>query len=124
MLSAERRLLVAEDDAFIAFDLEDTFTAAGFAVTVVNTLDEARRRLAQERWDGVVIDASLGGLSARELGETCGRMGYPLVVYSGRPMTDLLEDFPNARIVTKPASSDTLTRTVRIVIDEPDGIMG
>ena len=124
MPPVERRLLVAEDDAIIAFDLEDTFTAAGFTVTVVNTLDEARRRLAQERWEGVVIDASLGGLSAHELGETCRRMGYPLVVYSGRPLADLLAAFPNARIVTKPASSETLAKTVRSAVDEPDGIMG
>lgn len=124
MQPAQRHLLLAEEDAIIAMDLEDTFAAAGFTVTVTNSLREAHHRLGQQRWDCVVIDASLGGQSTCELGETCGRMGYPLVVYSGRPLDDLLRDFPNARIVTKPASSDALAKTVHRVVDEPDWIMG
>lgn len=123
MHPAQRRLLVAEDDAIIFMDLEDTFTAEGFIVTLAGTLDEARHLLARERWDCVVIEASLGGLSTCELGETCGRTGYPLVVYSGRPLADLISDFPNARIVTKPALSRTLAKAVQSVVDEPDRMM-
>jgi two-component system phosphate regulon response regulator PhoB len=61
------RILVVEDDAGIAELLRYNLEAEGFSTTVVVTGEEAELQVAEDRFDLIVLDWMLPGLSGIEL---------------------------------------------------------
>ncbi|MEK7469674.1 MAG: response regulator [Planctomycetota bacterium] len=77
----KRRVLVVDDSLTIRGDLEETLTGAGFEVTAVGTLAEARRCLAIGGNDLVVLDVLLpDGDGVDFLGEIRALPGAPVPV--------------------------------------------
>jgi len=63
------RLLIVEDDVQLAALLQEQLTIAGYAVTHAQRLADARRRLATEPYDLVVLDRNLPDGDGLELAE-------------------------------------------------------
>lgn len=61
--SSRGRVLIVEDEYFVALDAEDALSAAGFTVVgVATTAEEAAEMAAAERPDMVLMDVRLAGL--------------------------------------------------------------
>lgn len=112
-----QRILVVEDEAFIAFFLDTVLTDAGFEV--IGPLDDASEALAvaaAERPDLALMDIRLNGEMD---GVTATRhmvqdLGVPVVVVSANAGQALADLRPlTAHILGKPVASEELVATVR-----------
>ncbi|MCF4165109.1 response regulator [Zavarzinia compransoris] len=112
-----RRILVVEDEAFIAFYLDAVLTDAGFEV--IGPVDDAlsAMRLAEaERPDLALMDIRLKGdldgvTATRHLVES---LGVPVVVVSANAGQAMAELRPLTRhVLGKPVASEELVATVR-----------
>jgi two-component system, response regulator RegA len=62
-LTAERSLLIVEDDAGFARTLKRSFERRGYQVAIAASLDEVRKDLAETSPGFAVVDLKLGGAS-------------------------------------------------------------
>ena len=76
-----RRILVVDDEPSIRFVLEKALGKAGFEVEAVGSAEEARERIAAERYAVALLDVRLPGESGFQLLEALhGQRRRPLVV--------------------------------------------
>lgn len=107
-------VLVVEDEALIALDIEDILSSHGYQVTAV-----ARDRKQAElhlgtRTDLVILDADLNGDSTAPLAEQLRTSSIPFVVVTGFSC-EQLEWVREAPLVRKPFSKEQLISAVRQV---------
>lgn len=101
------RIFVVEDEALVAMDLEDILSDLGHCV--VATASSAEQALALLGGmdlppDRAIVDADLGGQSARPVVEALDRLGVRVLVASGYGKAELARlGFHNPSI-TKPYS--------------------
>src|SRR5207302_8337731 len=88
---AVKTLLVVEDDPVQQRYIEDLMTAADVSTTAVSSGDEALTLLQKERFDCVVLDLGLPGMSGwrviEELQANQSLGSTPLLVYTARDLT-------------------------------------
>lgn len=78
------RVLVVEDEYFIADDMADMLTRYGAEVVgPAPTLDNAMDLLGREAIDCAVLDVNLRGQMAYPLADELGRRGVPFVFATG-----------------------------------------
>ena len=83
------RILVVEDDRKAADILLLYLRHAGYTVAVEHTGDAARRRLGQDKFDLLVLDVMLPGVSGLELcREVRAGSGTPVVLLTARTSED------------------------------------
>jgi CheY-like chemotaxis protein len=107
------RILVAEDEFFIALVVEETLQSLG--CTVVGPfpdLAQATEAAAQEPVDGAVLDINLGGEMVYPLAERLERNGVPFVFTTGYAIADLPERFRVFDCLRKPVDAITLKRAL------------
>ena len=108
-------VLLAEDEAIIAIDLEDSLTAAGFAVAgPFATNADTRAWLETSRPDIAILDHALkDGLCDALVGDLAGR-GVPAIIFTGHDAEqELLSELSAVTWVTKPIAFATLLGTIR-----------
>jgi two-component system response regulator RegX3 len=81
-----RRILIVEDERALALGLSDLFAGAGYAVSTAVTGEEAGTLCAAERFDVVLLDILLPGISGFDV---CARLktrapDLPVVMLSAR----------------------------------------
>ncbi|WP_165837500.1 response regulator [Zavarzinia aquatilis] len=112
-----QRILVVEDEAFIAFYLDSVLTDAGYEV--IGPVDDARvamRLAAEERPDLALMDIRLKGdidgvHATRHLVQD---LGVPVVVVSANAPQSMDDLRPlTSHILGKPVASEELVETVR-----------
>ncbi len=103
-----RSILVAEDEALILLDIEQTLAEAGIPhVLTAASVDESLRLIESSELDAAVLDLHLGrsGWSygvARRLKEK----GIPFIFSSGT--VDIAGGFGDVPLITKPFSAEQL----------------
>jgi DNA-binding response OmpR family regulator len=104
--------LIVEDEALISLDLDDAFSAAGFAIAgPFAKCADALRWLEQGRADLAVLDTTLqDGSCARLAAELRGR-GVPFMIYSGRTSDGDAAELSDVPWVEKPSPAETVVRT-------------
>ena len=82
---AGRRVLLVEDEYFIAMEMADTFEHAGAEVVgPAASVQQALELLATtERLDGAVLDMNLGGEMALPVADALNARGIPFVFATG-----------------------------------------
>lgn len=89
------QILVVEDDADIAARYRLEFESHGFLVRVAKTGETALTLVRQSRWDLVLLDMELTGMSWLQvlaaLRSDARAAGSPVVVLSSRHDTELLD---------------------------------
>jgi DNA-binding response OmpR family regulator len=98
------KILIVEDDALIAMELEERLGELGYGVLgPAATLEAAETLLASERPDAALLDANLAGVSSIPLGVRLAADGVPIAFCTGY---DRIKDAPpelaKALILTKP----------------------
>ena len=108
------RILVVEDDALIALDVEEMLTELGHTVVaIVATAIEATVRLRPPPPDLVVLDLDLGGGANFALAERLVAQGPPFVIASG--YVNLPETLRHAPRLTKPYTKAALQQALAAV---------
>jgi two-component system, response regulator PdtaR len=109
------RILVAEDDAILAFDLGITLQRAGAQVlgptlTLAHTLAMAQTAPLS----AAVLDVSLRGEEVFPAAQELKERGVGIVFYTGYAAVDQLRrDWPDAQVLTKPVPARLLVEAVR-----------
>ena len=100
------RVLVAEDEAIIAFELEAFLTEAGAIVIGPSySLDDAMRHAGEDELSAAVLDIQLGHDTIAPVARRLTERGIPFVFYSGQIDNDpILAEWPQSMLVPKPAS--------------------
>ena len=107
--------MIVEDEALIAFSLEDILEEEGYLVIgPFSSCADALASLATERPDLAIVDATLRDGSCVELARELRRIEVPFMIYSA---TDALEDRPpeldGIMWVEKPATLESVLRAAR-----------
>jgi DNA-binding response OmpR family regulator len=112
-----RRILVAEDNALLVLDIADALSEAGAeivgpVVSVNAGLSLARSQLL----DAGVLDVTLKGGEVFPIAHILAEQGKGIVFVTGMLDTSALEqDWPTARVLTKPAfPQDLIEATVAV----------
>jgi two-component system response regulator HydG len=109
------RILIVDDDPVMAMTLVDIIRVNGYDAVSVQTGDDALKQLAQERFDCVLTDIKMPGISGVELFQELKPIepGLPVVFMTAYSASDLVEqglDEGAIAILTKPVDIDLLLR--------------
>jgi CheY-like chemotaxis protein len=108
------RVLVAEDEAIVAFDLEETLRSLGCSVrAAVSSGSSLLELVRRERPDVVLLDLGLADGFAVPIAASLRAEGVPFVLTTGYPLG--LFDEPALRgapVVVKPYDAQELARTL------------
>lgn len=112
-MSENRTVLVVEDEAIIALDLEATLSDAGWAVLgPVGTAEHAFALISDALPDVACLDLNLGKGTSHELARALVTKDIPVVFLSGRDSRALPDDLKGIPLLGKPIDDALLCRTL------------
>ena len=116
-------ILVVDDDEMICQQLERLYTHSRFSVTVVNSGEEALKRLEKEDIDLVVTDLKLPGISGVELTKQIQETypDVPIIVVTGYADIDntvKVLKLGASDFIVKPFSAAAIQGSTRIVLEK------
>lgn len=113
--AAEFAILIVEDEAIIALDLQDLIEDAGAGtVSLATSIPEALSMIERRRFDFALIDIQVGPRSGLEVARALTMQGVRYVFTSGyRPAEDVDEEFRSVPVLDKPVGSDRLLDVIR-----------
>ncbi|QNE32502.1 response regulator [Sphingomonas sp. NBWT7] len=102
-LSESGRILIVEDDYFIAHDLANGFEKAGIRIIgPVPSLSQALAILEQHRIDGAVLDINLDGEKVYEVADALMARGVPVVFVTGYERPSIPSRYDGVPLCLKP----------------------
>lgn len=117
-LSAER-ILVVEDEYFIARDLERALRAAdAIVVGPVATLEQGLTLAETQAIDAAVLDVNLEGERAFEIADRLSARDVPWTFLTGYDEWALPAPYRSASIVAKPFQVDRVIRAIGALIPD------
>src|SRR5918992_1579146 len=115
---AGMRILVAEDEFFIALVVEETLQSLGCTVLgPFSDLAQATEAAEREPVDAAVLDINLRGEMVYPLAERLHRHGIPFVFTTGYAVADLPERFRVFDCLRKPVDPRTLKQAVHHMLN-------
>ncbi|MER8904365.1 response regulator [Mesorhizobium sp. M0772] len=105
-------VLVVDDEALIALDMESALSEAGFAVALAATCSQAKRFLADHTPAAAILDVRLSDGEAVDAAKTLAARAVPFVVYSGLGVEETHEAFSPGVRVMKPAGPAEVIRAL------------
>jgi CheY-like chemotaxis protein/predicted regulator of Ras-like GTPase activity (Roadblock/LC7/MglB family) len=127
-MTARRRVLILDDEAKVAFFLRESLETLGHDLEVVSasSVDEALREIERQRFDLLVTDQRMPGMTGLELvGKVQER--YPdtqfilITAYGSEDLFDEARSLGAYRYFTKPFHIDDFVQTVVDALDKNDG---
>lgn len=98
-----RRVLIVEDDPYIALALEETLTECGLVVAgAARTVAQAMRLVQTLAFDLALLDVNIGHERIDPVAEAIFARGIPFVFTTGCGRAGLPEAFPEQPVVEKP----------------------
>lgn len=115
------RILVLEDELFIAMTTQDTLEAGGYEVVgPCSTVEGALELLSCEALDAAVLDVNIRNETSYDVAEKLDELGIPWCVTTGYAPGDLGPSFERALILVKPVLSEELLETVASLVGRRD----
>jgi DNA-binding response OmpR family regulator len=113
------RILVVEDDFFIRIDLESILRDAGADIVgPCSGIADALAALANGKVTAAILDVRLGCETVAPVARELTKKDTPFVFYSGQFDADpTLAEWPNCRILTKPALPKTIVAVVADLLE-------
>lgn len=114
------RVLLVEDQALIALDLQEALEDRGaFVVGPCFGLDAAMRATAAETMiDGAILDVDLGAEDVFPLANRLIARGVPFLFHTGRTDLDRLHGrYADAPVFLKPARAEDIAHQLCSIID-------
>lgn len=114
---APRRVLVVEDEFFIAADYAAELERAGLEVVgPVGTIAEAVRCAREERLDGAILDMNLRGEPVLPAARLLVQRDVPFVLVSGYDDPEMPDWMPDVPRFSKPMSIAAVVERIRALI--------
>jgi two-component sensor histidine kinase len=114
----KHRVLVVEDEALVALELETVIQDAGYEVLgPVGSVAGARDLLACQTCDAAILDINLGNESSEPIARQLSALGVPFVTVSGYSVGQRSAVFEGAPFIAKPAQPEILISHLRHLID-------
>ena len=111
------RVLIVEDEAIIAFMLEDLLTSAGFEIAgVATTLGPAMSLIETCNFDAAILDANLVGVSSAPAALALTARAIPFLVVSGYAPSQQSAAYSAGLPVSKPFKSKALIDALRSIL--------
>jgi CheY-like chemotaxis protein len=116
---AAKRILIVEDELFVAWHIEDIAKSLGdYACTIVSNGEAAIAGVEREPADLVLMDINLGaGIDGIEAARRMGTRGVPVVFVTAYSDAKTLERAhaaaPRAPVLQKPVTAEALGRALR-----------
>ncbi len=112
------RILVVEDEAFLAMDLQHGLSAHGAEVMgPVGTVDDALASLSAKLPDAAVLDGNLRGAWSTPVADALQRSAVPFILVTGyEPRHFTHSAMRDAPILSKPAHMGDLVHALRGVL--------
>jgi DNA-binding response OmpR family regulator len=112
------RVLIVEDEFFIALDIGQQLADAGFEVVgPAPSVAKALSLLDEQGCDVAVLDVNLGGETSEPVARKLRESAKPFVVLSGYSTDNKLPWFGDATVFSKPLRMDDLVAALRACID-------
>lgn len=114
-----QRILVAEDELIVAFDLCDTVAEAGFEVEGPHAgISSAMLAFQKEKPDLAILDISLDDGNVFPLARKLQDEDVPIIFHSGRHSPEEVEaQFPEAMTLRKPCPPTQVIAAVNKVLE-------
>ena len=115
---AKARILIVEDEAMIAFTLEELLMISGFDIAgVAGRLDTALEIIEEDVCDAAILDTNLAGVSSGPAALALTKRGIPFIVVSGYSAAQQHDvAFAGAPRLQKPCDIDHLISALRGVL--------
>jgi CheY-like chemotaxis protein len=98
-----RRLLVVEDEVFVAMLIEDVLESVGGAVIgPAARVSEALALIEEQNPDGALLDINLGGELVYPVADALARRGIPFVFVTGYGAEGVAAPFKGRPTIRKP----------------------
>lgn len=113
-----QRILVAEDERIIAFDLCDTVEEAGYEVEGPHSgITSAMLACQKERPDLAILDIELEDGMVYELAQKLANENVPIIFHSGHEAeAEVARRFPQAMTLAKPCPPSDVLRAINRVL--------
>jgi CheY-like chemotaxis protein len=116
------RVLIVEDEFFIALDMGQQLADAGFEVVgPAPSVAKALSLVSEEGCDAAVLDVNLGGETSEPVARKLQESGKPFVVLSGYATDNRLPWFGGATVLSKPLRMTDLVAALRDCIEAASG---
>jgi DNA-binding response OmpR family regulator len=116
------RVLVVEDEFFIAFDISQQLADKGFEVVgPAPSVSKALKLVAEPGCDVAILDVNLGGETSEAVAHKLQESRKPFVVLSGYSAEDKLPWFGSAPVLPKPLRMEDLVAALRGCMDARSG---
>lgn len=107
------RVLLVEDSFFILLELESALLGAGAEAVCCRSVGEALSTLDAQPVSAAVLDFQLDRETSEAVAERLVRQGVPFLFYTGqREAPPVHNDWPQCRIISKPAPRETIVAAV------------
>ena len=105
-----QRILIVEDEALVAMDIEFMIEDAGGEVVGIASDNSAARGFIEAGGiDAVLLDFNLSDGEATPTAQYCLTKGVPIVFHSGHALQSvLLENYPGAQALPKPSTREAI----------------
>lgn len=114
-----KRILVVEDEYFIASDVKRTLTGqSAIVVGPVSTASRARALMEEHPIDAALLDVNLEGSFSYELADELTARGVPCMFVTGYDDWALPDAYRGMPRVAKPFSRTTLIESLETLIAE------
>lgn len=111
------RILIVEDEALIALDLEAALREAGADVVGIGRSPAQALALAETADPtGAIVDLRLNNHSARDVVRRLSERGIPFIFYSGLEDAPTATSWPRVPLLTKPTSPETIIAVLARVL--------
>jgi len=110
----EQRVLVVEDEYFIALEIADTLTAEGAEIAgPVENVAKATKVVSEEHVDLCLLDIALiGGERSYPLVDLLSEAGVPVIFVTGYEREAIPSRYGKLPIIVKPFDRDILLKTI------------
>jgi CheY-like chemotaxis protein len=116
------RVLMVEDEVFIAMVLDDLLSDAGYEVHGVTSLAEGLRVSKIDGFDAAILDVNLGRDLVFPLAEQLREQGVPFVFASGYGKEEIPQDFHNYETLLKPYDSKTMLKAIATLLRDREKV--
>ena len=112
------RVLIVEDEFFIALDIGQQLADAGFEVVgPAPSVAKALSLVAEQGCDVAVLDVNLGGETSEPVARKLQESDKPFVVLSGYSIDNKQSWFGDATVLSKPLRMDDLVAALHGCVD-------
>jgi PAS domain S-box-containing protein len=117
---SRKKILLVEDDAMIAMEMEERLIEMGYAVIgPAATIEAAESAIAREMPDAALLDANLRGRTTVDLGASLIARGVKVAFCTGyEEVKGLPAHMADVPVLTKPVLDDALSRMLKALLGD------